>query len=179
MKENQFKENKSISIVRGKSANWKELAKDCVCFANSRGGIINIGIEDNSLLPPEGQKIEEDLPFVIKKKISENTVNVGINASIKKAENDAEFIELEILFSASTVASTSDGKYYFRSDDNCMPVLPDELSRLFTDKPSFIWETKKSEVPRSEIDEDKFFKISTRHQGIFESNNSCKAKIKG
>ncbi len=156
MKENQFIEKKRLETVRGKTANWKELAKDCVCFANSRGGTIHIGIANGDVLPPENQIIEKDLPFTIKKKIAENTVNVGVNTQIKTAENGAEYIALEVLFSASTIASTTDGKYYYRSDDTCMPLLPDELSRLFTDKPSFIWETKISKVPIADIDTVKF-----------------------
>lgn len=156
MKENQYTEKKKLDLVVGKTADWKELAKDCVCFANSRGGIIHIGIADKENLPPENQKIYEDLPFKIKKKISENSVNVGVNCSIKTAENGGEFIELEILFSASTIASTTDGKYYYRSDDTCMPLLPDELSRLFTDKPSFIWETRKTKVAVADIEVSKF-----------------------
>jgi ATP-dependent DNA helicase RecG len=156
MRENQYIEKKRIDLVIGKTADWKELAKDCVCFANSRGGFILIEIADNEVLPPPSQKIEADLPFKIKKKIAENSVNVGVNVTIKVAENDGQFIELEILISASTIASTTDGKYYYRSDDTCMPLLPDELSRLFTDKPSFIWETRKTRVPFSEIDPAKF-----------------------
>ncbi len=159
MIENQYIEKKRLDIVIGKTANWKELAKDCVCFANSRGGTICIGVADSDSLPPATQKIGSDLPFKIKKKIAENSVNVGVNATIKKAENGGEFIELEILFSASTIASTTDGKYYYRSDDTCVPLLPDELSRLFTDKPSFIWETRKTRVPISEIDATKFLKF--------------------
>lgn len=156
MRENQYIDKKRLDTVIGKTADWKELAKDCVCFANSRGGIIQIGIADKENLPPAKQKIEADLPFKIKKKIAENSVNVGINAMIQKAENGGEYIELEILFSASTIASTTDGKYYYRSDDTCVPLLPDELSRLFTDKPSFIWETRKSKVAVTEIDTIKF-----------------------
>ncbi|MFY7810209.1 MAG: ATP-binding protein [Flavobacterium sp.] len=156
MKENQYTEKKKLDLVIGKTADWKELAKDCVCFANSRGGIIHIGIADKESEPPENQKIDKDLPFKIKKKISENSVNVGVNCSIKTAENGGQFIELEILFSASTIASTTDGKYYYRSDDTCMPLLPDELSRLFTDKPSFIWETRKTKVAVTEIEMSKF-----------------------
>lgn len=159
MKENQFREKKKLDTVIGKNADWKELSKDCVCFANSRGGIILIGIADQDILPPANQKIEEDLPFKIKKKIAENSVNVGVNAIIKTAENGGEYIELDVLFSASTIASTTDGKYYYRSDDTCVPLLPDELSRLFTDKPSFIWETRKTRVPVSEIDIPKFVKF--------------------
>jgi ATP-dependent DNA helicase RecG len=159
MKENQYIEKKKIDTVIGKTADWKELAKDCVCFANSRGGKIYIGISDSEIYPPENQKIHEDLPFKIKKKIEENTVNVGVKTEIIIAENGGEFIELDIFFSASTIASTTDGKYYFRSDDTCMPLLPDELSRLFTDKPSFIWETRKTKVHKSQLDLVKFEKF--------------------
>ncbi len=159
MRENQYIDKKRLDTVIGKTADWKELAKDCVCFANSRGGIILIGIADGDTLPLSNQKIDTDLPFKIKKKIAENSVNVGVNAIIKTAENGGEFIELEILFSASTIASTTDGKYYYRSDDTCVPLLPDELSRLFTDKPSFIWETRKTRIPISEIDASKFLKF--------------------
>ncbi len=156
MRENQYIDKKRLETVTGKTADWKELAKDCVCFANSRGGIINIGIADGESMPLPSQKIAIDLPFKIKKKIEENSVNVGVNATIKTAENNGEYIELEVLFSTSTIAATTDGKYYYRSDDTCVPLLPDELSRLFTDKPSFIWETRKTRVNISEIDGTKF-----------------------
>ena len=161
MRENQFIEKKSLRIITGKSANFKELAKDCVCFANSRGGFILIGFEDRESLPPIGQIIDADLPFIIKKKIAENTVNVGLNPSIKKADNGAEYIELEVLNSTATIASTSDGKYYFRSADTCVALLPDELSRLFTDKPAYVWETKKTRVLKSEVDSDKLRQFQT------------------
>lgn len=156
MKENQFSDKKSLRLVTGNSADWQELAKDCVCFANSRGGDIFIGIENNEKLPPFDQIVDPDLPFKIKKRISENTVNVGLNPAIVTAENGGQFIRLTVLQSASTIASTSDGKYYYRSADSCIPLLPDELSRLFTDKPSFIWETKPTRIPKSNIDPDKF-----------------------
>ena len=159
MRENHYVDKKRLDTVVGKTADWKELAKDCVCFANSRGGIILIGIADGDSLPPASQKVDTDLPFQIKKKIAENSVNVGANATIKIGENGGEFIEVEILYSASTIAVTTDGKYYYRSDDTCVPLLPDELSRLFTDKPSFIWETRKTRIAISEIDSSKFSKF--------------------
>lgn len=176
MKENQYIEKKKLDIVIGKSADWKELAKDCVCFANSRGGKILIGIADGENLPPANQKIEKELPFRIKKKISENSVNVGVNADIKIAENSGEYIELEVLFSASTIASTTDGKYYYRSDDTCVPLLPDELTRLFTDKPSFIWETRKTRVSISEIDTTKFLNFKKDIQSSTRTSIHVKQK---
>lgn len=176
MRENQYIEKKKLDIVIGKTANWKELAKDCVCFANSRGGIILIGIADKEILPPKNQKIDKDLPFKIKKKIAENSVNVGVDCTIKTTENGGEFIELEILSSASTIASTTDGKYYYRSDDTCMPLLPDELSRLFTDKPSFIWETRKTKVSVTEIDMSKFLNFKKDIQNSSRTTINVKQK---
>ncbi len=155
MTEGQYTEKKSLRKVMGKTADWAELAKDCVCFANSRGGVILVGIEDKEASPFNNQIIDPDLPFKIRKKISEHTVNVGVNATIQTAENGGQFIELKILPSSSTIASTSDGKYYYRSADTCMPLLPDELSRLFTDKPSFIWETKRTRISKDRIDQQK------------------------
>lgn len=156
MSETQYIEKKRLDVVIGKTANWKELAKDCVCFANSRGGVIQIGIANSADLPPAEQRIDKDLPFRIKKRIAENTINVGVEGTIQTAENGGEFIELKVLFSASTIASTTNGQYYYRSDNTCIPLPPDELSRLFTDKPSFVWETRKSRVPVSAIEPDKF-----------------------
>jgi ATP-dependent DNA helicase RecG len=176
MRENQFIEKKRLDTVQGKTADWKELAKDCVCFANSRGGIICIGIAEEDILPPENQKIDENLPFKIKKKIAENSVNVGVNTTIKTAENGGEYIELEVLFSASTIASTTDGKYYYRSDDTCVPLLPDELSRLFTDKPSFIWETRRTKVPVAEIDAVKFSDFKRDIQSSTRTSANVKQK---
>jgi ATP-dependent DNA helicase RecG len=176
MRENQFIDKKRLDTVNGKTADWKELAKDCVCFANSRGGIICIGIADGDSLPPLNQKIESDLPFKIKKKIAENSVNVGVNAIIKTAENGGEYIELEVLFSASTIAATTDGKYYYRSDDSCVPLLPDELSRLFTDKPSFIWEMRKTKIPISEIDSSKFLKFKQDIKNSTRTSSNVKQK---
>jgi ATP-dependent DNA helicase RecG len=176
MRENQFIEKKRLDTVLGKTAVWKELAKDCVCFANSRGGTIFIGIANGDLLPPENQKIDEDLPFKIKKKIAENSVNVGVNVTIKTAENNGEYLELEVLFSASTIASTTDGKYYYRSDDTCVPLLPDELSRLFIDKPSFIWETRRTKVPVAEIDGIKFSNFKRDIQSTTRTSANVKQK---
>ena len=169
MRETQYIDKKKLDIVLGKTANWKELAKDCVCFANSRGGTIYIGIEDKELLPIHSQRIDANLPFTIQKKISENTIGVAVKANILTANNGGEYIELVILFSENSLASTSDGRYYYRSDDTCVPVPPDEMSRLFTDKPSFIWETRKSKIPSSNIDAIKWDKFK---KDIQESNRA-------
>ncbi len=156
MEETQHIEKKSLRIVTGNSADWNELAKDCVCFANARGGVIYIGIEDDDKEPPAGQKIENTLPAKIRKRISELTVNVATHAEIITGENGGQFIELKVMQSLSTIASTTDGRYYYRVSDKCTPLPPEDLMRLLTDKPAFIWETKLvRNVRRTEVDPEK------------------------
>jgi ATP-dependent DNA helicase RecG len=57
MKEGEKYDKKSLSTITGKNPAWKEITKDCVGFANARGGIIAIGIEDKEDLPPLNQKL--------------------------------------------------------------------------------------------------------------------------
>jgi len=140
--ENTTYDKKSLSIITGNNPRWKELAKDCIGFANARGGIIVIGIEDNTLEPPQNQMIDPNLVETLRKRINDLTICTGIDIKIEKYSNGGECIKITIYPSEATVASTTDGKYYIRISDQCKPVLPDELSRLFTDKPAFVWETK-------------------------------------
>ena len=51
MEENKQFDKKSLRYVIGKTADFGELAKDCVAFANTNGGFLAIGIEDDVVLP--------------------------------------------------------------------------------------------------------------------------------
>ena len=142
MRENSLFDKKSLKIVVGEKSDFEELAKDCVCFANAHGGEIHIGIEDKQDLPPKAQIIKETVLEKIRKRIPSLTVNVNIDVRKEIAGNGGEYIVLKIFRNKETVASTSSGKYYVRVSDECRPVLPDELDRLFSDKGSFVWESK-------------------------------------
>jgi len=156
VREDQNIEQKSLRVITGANPDWKEIAKDAVCFANGRGGKILIGIENDQSIPPAGQIIDQFLPAQVRKRISELTINVSTIAEIANAENGGQYIILTIHASSSTIASTTDGKYYMRIADDCKPILPDELNRLFTDKPAYNWETKaQKNVRRSELNEAK------------------------
>jgi ATP-dependent DNA helicase RecG len=148
MNENQVYEKKSVRFLD--KPDWNELAKDCVCFANAKGGSILIGVEDDVDVPPANQIIEISKLDEIRKRISELTIGVGASVELRKPSNNSEYIEIKIFPSLSSVASTTDGRYYIRIADDCKPVLPDELQRLFNDKPAFNWETKI--VQRIDID---------------------------
>ncbi|HLS99845.1 MAG TPA: RNA-binding domain-containing protein, partial [Porticoccaceae bacterium] len=60
--EGQLLDQKSLRSVIGKSADWNELVKDCIAFANATGGRLLLGIEDGQNEPPAGQQIPADLP---------------------------------------------------------------------------------------------------------------------
>jgi len=153
--ENQYTDQKSLRVITGKTADWPELAKDCVCFANSQGGRIHIGIEDNEVLPPVGQMIQVEWLDRLRKRIGEMTVNVQVLPRIVTAENGGQFIELSISRSVG-VASTSDGRYYLRVADVCQPVVGDDVLRLANERPGLPWESMKTDVVISRgIDRDK------------------------
>ena len=59
MKENQTYDQKSLRAVSGSKADFDEIAKDCVAFANRDGGRLAIGIEDGEELPPQEQRIPD------------------------------------------------------------------------------------------------------------------------
>ena len=157
MKEDKHTDKKSLRFLKGSNTDWDELAKDCVCFANGRGGVILIGIEDGASLPPENQSIKDrNLPEKIQKSIAHRTLNVGVVVTFEVAENKAEYIRMEVLRNAQTIASTTDGRYYTRVHDECKPVPGDEMARLAAEKNAFVWEEQTNKrVPASRFDQDK------------------------
>jgi ATP-dependent DNA helicase RecG len=160
MKENSLLDKKSLSIVTGSKSSLKELAKDCVCFANAQGGSIIIGIEDDSDMPPDGQVINDDLIEKINKSIPALTLNVGIMPLVKTADNGAQFIELQVFRTTQSVASTTDGRYYMRISDDCKPIPPEDLARLFSERNSFVWEEKVvKKIPSSHCDAVKYLEF--------------------
>ncbi|MCE1226870.1 MAG: putative DNA binding domain-containing protein [Geobacteraceae bacterium] len=149
--EGQLVDKKSIRSVTGKTADFPELAKDCVAFANAQGGQLHIGIEDKESLPPADQKVSPELLDTIRKRITELTVNVFVLPAIVQAENGGEYINLTIQRSQA-VASTTDGRYFLRVSDRCDPIIGDDIMRLADERPGRPWEAMSSRVPRSEPD---------------------------
>lgn len=150
--EGQDLDRKSLRAVTGKTADWPELAKDCVAFANALGGQLLIGIEDGEELPPQAQRVSPELLDTLRRRIAELTVNVSVRATLQVAANAGEFIALAI-DRALSVASTSDGRYFLRVGDASKPVLGDEVMRLAGERSSLPWETLTTlGVPRLQAD---------------------------
>ena len=153
--EGQLMDKKSLRVVLGRTADWKELAKDCVAFANAHGGRLLIGIEDADDVPPPKQRIPADLPDTIRKKVGEQTVNVFVLPQVAVAENGGQYIELTVSAGRS-VASTTDGRFFIRVSDGSKPVVGEEILRLAGERAAFPWETLTSmAVPRDRLDREK------------------------
>ncbi|MCA8900845.1 MAG: putative DNA binding domain-containing protein [Hyphomonas sp.] len=157
--EGQIRDQKSLRAVIGKTADWKELAKDCVAFANSVGGKLIIGVEDGADQPPVGQTIPAGLTDAMRKRIAELTVGVTALPEVLVSETGAEFIELTIP-RATGVASTSDGRYFIRVGDESRPVTGDEVMRLASERSAVPWETQTTlRIGRSSVEPKKLDRL--------------------
>jgi ATP-dependent DNA helicase RecG len=154
-RESHHLDHKSLRKVTGATADFSELAQDCVCFANGAGGMLLIGIEDDADAPPIGQRIEPALLDRIRKRVGELTVNVRVLPELKRHDNGGEFIALTVPRAAG-VASTSDGRYFLRIGDTCRPIVGDDVMRLADERPAVPWESMTSlAIARANADASK------------------------
>jgi ATP-dependent DNA helicase RecG len=157
--EGQLLDKKSLRAVSGKTADWDELVKDCVAFANATGGHLLIGIENDQGLPPASQQIPVGMPDTLRRKLAERTVNVVVLPNIVTANNGGQYIDLTVPRATGT-ASTTDGRYFLRVADQSKPITGDDVMRLATERGAFPWETQTTlHIPRAERDASKLQRL--------------------
>lgn len=155
MKENSLYDKKSLRAVSGKTADFGELAKDCVAFSNAEGGTIDIGIEDKENLPPDSQRVPDELTTTIVNKIGECAHGLILSSEKCVAENGGEYVRLHITRNPNVVAATTSGKFYLRIGDKSMPVGPEDIGRLAEDKGSLSWEDTETKYSWKDADPEK------------------------
>lgn len=150
--ENQKIDYKSIRKIRTGDKGFKELAISCVAFANAQGGILYIGIEDKSLIPLEGQTIDENEVNETVSRLHSLCFNVSLSSSgLIKHENGGEYFQIVVAPSIKSIATTSDGKIYLRIADKCEPVRNEDLQRLSIEKGAYQWELLATRLALSDI----------------------------
>ena len=154
MEENSLYDKKSLCEITGKSADWNEVAKDCVAFSNAQGGVIDYGIEDDADAPPTDQKVSEDIAINLEKKINGKTHNVSAHAEILMHENGGQYIRLHIARGTSS-ASTTSGKYFTRVSDESRPLTGHHITRLSAEKGYYRWEDEESKWSWKDADKEK------------------------
>ena len=170
-------DKKSIRIfgLDPKKWSWRNMAADCAGFANARGGHILFGIEDDAATPAPNQKINPQLPDRLVKGITQHTSNVHVRAEILTHANGGEYLDLEIVPSTKSIATTSDARYYLRIADETRKLQPDELVRLVADKDSYQWETQITRrVPAERADSAKV----DRFLSSIRASDRVKASVK-
>src|SRR5690554_4113512 len=108
MTETDQLEHKSLRLVTGRTADWDEVARECVCFANGRGGELLLGIEDGEAEPPPDQVVPSALPERVFRRISELTINVvTLYPTVETAPNGGQYLSLVVPPSQSVACTTS------------------------------------------------------------------------
>lgn len=144
MTEGQQLDKKSIRIFATDPAkwSWRDIAADCVAFANAQGGQLLFGIEDKESMPPVAQRIDAGLIDRLRQGVSQHTHNVAVSGEIRTVPSGGQFLILTILPSLKSVASTSDARYFIRVADETRRLFPEDLVRLAAEKDSYQWETQ-------------------------------------
>jgi len=123
--EGQLIDQKSLRAVTGKTADWNEIAKDCIAFAKATGGRLLLGSEGVQDAPSAGQQFRADLPDTVRGKLVARTINRAVLPDVATAANGGQYIELRIP-RAMAMASTTDGRYFLRVADQSKPVTGDD-----------------------------------------------------
>lgn len=154
--EDQTFDQKSLRYALGKHEKADALACDCVGFANAMGGIIVLGIEDGRNEPAARQRVPDDLPDRLRKRLAQITVNVALTTRKVVADNGGESVEIRVIRSDQSIAATSDGRYFIRVSDETRRLMPDDLGRLMVEKNSFVWELQTTRrIPQNTYDVSK------------------------
>ena len=150
--EGQLLDRKSLRAISGRTASWDEIAKDCIAFANATGGRLQIGIENEQSHPPAGQQIPPELPDILRRRISEKTVNVVVLVDVVTTPGGGQYLDVVIPRSVA-VASTTDGRYFIRVADQSKPVTGDDIMRLASDRSALPWESQTTlKISRDDVD---------------------------
>ena len=137
----------------------RELAKDAVAFANSQGGVLLIGIEDDCDLPPTNQQVTDQQIEKLRRRIGELTDNLSYRIVRQTASNGSQYIKVTVNRNVNDPACVTDGKYLIRDGDQARPMRPNELVNFMTDRISFNWELQNTGISSQDHDQEKWIQL--------------------
>ena len=135
------------SHVTEYKSSWRDEYLKIICaFANTDGGQLIIGVDDNGEVVgvKNSKKLLEDLPNKIRNKLG---ITPLVNSEIK---NGKEIIYIKI--SPSSVPISHDGKYYTRSGSTTQEVKGNELIHFLLKKTGRTWDSLTCEASFSDIE---------------------------
>ncbi len=149
---------KALEKLLGSKSDLVSLAQHCVAFANAQWWIIEIG-RNNDGKAPEWQKIDINTIQQKMKQLRWLMYWVIINDTIKDYTWNSQTLLIEIYPTMSGLASTSDGKYYVRKNDESIPVRPEDMTHLVATKQQTQREIQLHEVSYSALDQTEIKKL--------------------
>ena len=141
MKEDQHTEFKRL---------WKdEFFRELSAFANSQGGTLYIGVEDDGTIVgvKDAKSLLQDMPNKIKN-------NLGFLADVNlQTENGKEYIAIKVLPQEDGISY--DGKYYVRSGSTVQELRGQELASFLMQKAKLHWDSlPRPEAKLSDLDDE-------------------------
>ena len=147
-------EKKSLRLIQKQNPDWTSLSESCVAFANTEGGLLWLGVEDNADAPTPEQSIPADLPKKIRRRILGKTVNVEISIMKQTADNGGEFVEITVSRSLGT-ATTTGGRVIQRRGDKNVPVAGEHIADFVLERESerkISWESAPAKGAKADPD---------------------------
>lgn len=131
--------------------------KVITAFANSEGGVLSVGIDDDGKVigVEKTDKLLEDIPNKIKSRL-------GIIPSVRLQEMENKDV-IEIHVKPSIYPVSYKGRYYIRTGSTVQEISGTELTGFLLSRSSNSWDTLPSDAGTDEIDTqvwDRFTKLS-------------------
>jgi ATP-dependent DNA helicase RecG len=129
---------------------YADLSDAAVCFANSSGGTIVLGVADRGTGPGAvvGTHLEAN---EVRSRIYALT-NPHLLVNVEPVERSGQTLLLIEVPEGLEVYSTSKGIHYRRINDQCLPMRPAEVARLAEERAGRDWSSGSSGRSLAEID---------------------------
>lgn len=130
----------------------QDLAEAAVCFANSSGGIIVLGVRDSGSGPETfvGSKLDAHL---IRSKIHDLT-EPALTVTIDVKQWCGQRLLIIHVPEGLDVYSTGKGIFTRRWNDRCLPMRPADVARLSDERSGVDWSAQSSDRPLKDLDQD-------------------------
>ncbi len=116
------------------------LADAAVCFANSVGGTIVLGVADD-LPGPDGLVGTDLTAEVVRRGIYERT-SPGLDVAVEPLDLDGRSLLRISVSEGMEVYGTTTGRYSWRRGSDCMPMTADDVGRLREERRGDDWSAR-------------------------------------
>jgi ATP-dependent DNA helicase RecG len=142
---------------------YQDLAEAAVCFANSTGGLIVVGVADSTVGPEAflGTRLRID---ALRSRIHALT-EPPIVVTIEEIEYTSARLLLISVPEGLDVHSTKKGLVTRRWNDECLPMRPADVSRLDDERRGADWTSQSSGRVVEDVDPDAMLRVRTLLRG--------------